>query len=402
MKKFFFVTQVFYPDETATASLFTDLTVRLAEYPDINVEVWCAQPSYLTTQRQPRHSVYKNIKIRNLPGTNFQKENILGRLINYLTFSLSLFLSLLLSKDKSPIFTVTNPPFLGAIVLFISKIKHRKYIYVIHDVYPDGIIKLNKLSEKSIISKIWSWVNKSVLRNSERVIVLGRDMTEVIKRIEPISKIEYIPNWNDENLFSPLKYEINPFVIEYGLLNKFVVQYSGNMGIWHDMKPLASVANKLENENIHFFFIGSGIRRKELFEQWGDKVPLNTIVLPYQPKSKIGQTLTACHVAIITLREGLEGMAVPSKLYGILAAGIPIIGMVPENSEIAQVIREENCGYVIKPCDENMLMTAILELRDNPEKQKLFGENSRKAFEAKYTTRKISLRYYTLINEIYS
>lgn len=402
MRKFFFVTQVFYPDETATASVFTDLTVKLAEYNDIDVEVWCAQPSYLTTERQPRHTEYKNVKIRNLPGTNFQKENLAGRLVNYFTFTLSLFFSLLFSKDKSPIFTVTNPPFLGAIVLLVSKLKGRKYIYIIHDIYPDGIIKINKLSERSIIAKIWSRLNKSILKNAEKVVVLGRDMAEAIKQIESSSKVEYIPNGNNEELFSPVKFETNPFVIANGLTDKFVVQYSGNMGIWHDIKPLGSVAKKLENKNIHFVFIGAGIRKKELFEVWENQVPGNTFLFPYQPKSTIGQTLTACHAAIITLREGLEGMAVPSKLYGILAAGVPILGMVPENSEIARVIREENCGYVIKPCDEEMMIKAILELRDNPEKQKLMGQNSRKAFEEKYTTQKIAQKYYQLISEIYS
>lgn len=402
MNKFFFVTQVFYPDETATASVFTDLTVKLAEYNDITVEVWCAQPSYLTTVRQARHTEYKDVKIKNLPGTNFQKENLAGRLLNYFTFTISLFFSLVFSKDKSPIFTVTNPPFLGAIVLIISKLKSRKYIYIIHDIYPDGIIKINKLSEKSFIAKIWSRLNKIILRNAEKVVVLGRDMADVIKQIEPASKIEYIPNGNNEELILPINFETNPFVIANKLTDKFVVQYSGNMGIWHDIYPIGSVAKKLEKENIHFLFIGAGIRKKELYEAWENKVPDNTIVLPYQPKAEIGQTLTACHVAIITLREGLQGMAVPSKLYGILAAGVPIIGMVPENSEIALVIREENCGYVINPRDEDMMIRAILDLRDNPEKQKLFGQNSRKAFEKKYTTKIVSQKYYQLISKIYS
>jgi colanic acid biosynthesis glycosyl transferase WcaI len=148
---------------------------------------------------------------------------------------------------------------------------------------------------------------------------------------------------------------------------------------------------------VTFFFIGDGIRRKELFREWNCKVPSNTKVLPYQPKEKIGESIAGCHVALISLRTGLQGMAVPCKIYGILAAGIPVVAMVPENSEIGLIIREENCGFVINPNDLDGLVNAILKLKSDEKLRTAMGKNGRKAFEQKYLTRIIAEKYKSLI-----
>jgi len=401
MKKFFFVSEVFYPDEVSTAGLFTDLAIELAKK-NIQVDVWCAQPSYTTIIRQPRKIKLKGVNITYLPSTNYFKDHLLGRLVNYITFSFSLFFKLIFSKEKSPVFTVTNPPILGAIVMVTCYLKKRKFIYIILDVYPDGIIRLGKISAQNLVSKIWKNVNRLILGRAEKILVLGRDMIDWVISINSNvrDRIHYIPHWQNEDLFHYIQYTENPFVIEHNIQDKFVVQYSGNMGLWHDMQIFAKVAKKLENDGVTFFFIGGGMRKKEHFNEWNNEVPSNTKVLPFQPKEKLGESLTACHAALITLRKGLEGMAVPSKLYGILAAGIPVLAVVPENSEIALVVNEENCGFVIKPGDEIGLVNAITELKLNIEKRTIMGENARNAFNKKYTTQVSAEKYYEIIDSL--
>lgn len=394
-RKFFLVSQVFYPDETSTASLFTDLALSLAREHDVSVEVWCAQPSYSTTQRQPARVVFKGVTIRYLWSTNFPKSNLFGRLINYATFSVSLCLKLLFSKDTSPVFTVTNPPFLGVLILALCKLKRGRYLYIVHDVYPDGLVRLGRLSQKGLIVRIWSFFNKRVLRNAETIIIIGRDMYEWVRKTDPSaeSKIEYIPHWQNEELISPVEFESNLFVREHSLHGKFVVQYAGNMGLWHDMKSLALAAQSLENEGVFFCFIGDGIRRQDLFDSWQDKIPSNTLVLPFQPTERIGESLTACHAALISLREGLEGIAVPCKLYGILASGVPVIAQVPEPSEIALAVKEDKCGIVVPPGDVEALVKAIIYLKEHIEIRKEMAANARRAFENKYTTKQAAKRY---------
>jgi glycosyltransferase involved in cell wall biosynthesis len=399
-KKFFLVSQVFYPDEVSTASLFTDLCSVMAE-DDYVVEVWCAQPSYTTIKRQPGKIKYKGVNISYLAGTNYLKDHLLGRLVN-ITFSYSLFVKLLFSKERSPVFTVTNPPILAAVVMAACYFTKRKFIYIILDVYPDGIIRVGKISETKLVSKIWKKVNRLILGRAEKIIVLGRDMIDwvMITNSNARDRINYIPHWQNETLFHYIPYAENPFVIEHNIQDKFVVQYSGNMGMWHDMQIFARVAKNLEDNGVNFFFIGGGMRKKELFREWNDKVPSNSQVLPYQPKEKIGESLAACHVALISLREGLQGMAVPCKIYGILAAGVPVIAMVPEYSEIGLIVREENCGFVISPNDLDGLEKAILELKSDEKLRTAMGKNGRKAFEQKYSTKIIAEKYKSLIQSL--
>ena len=401
IKKFFFVSQVFYPDEVSTAGLFTDLCLELGKS-KVNVEVWCAQPSYTTFKRQKGKINYQGINITYVSSTNFNKDLLFGRLFNYLTFSLSLFFKLLFSKDKAPVFTVTNPPFLGILISFICKIKKRKFVYIVLDVYPDSIIRLGKISDKHFISILWKRLNRHVLKTASKILVLGRDMIEWIKQTYPeaLARVEYLPHWHDEDLIKPMNYDKNSFVTELNLQNKFVVQYSGNMGLWHDMRTFARAAKELGDEDITFVFIGGGLRKKELFEEWNNEIPENCRILPYQPKEKLGNSLTACHVALISLREKLEGMAVPSKLYGILASGVPLVAMVPEESEISFVVKEERCGYVIAPGNTDELKMRLTELKQNQNLRAEMGKNARKAFEQKYTTRIIAQKYIRILADI--
>ena len=155
-----------------------------------------------------------------------------------------------------------------------------------------------------------------------------------------------------------MDFEKNKFIQEMGLKDKFVVQYSGNMGLWNEIKTLGRAVKK-NIENVEFVFVGGGSREKELFDEFSLEEQKNVLILPFQPNENFNNILSASHVHLVTLREGLEGMAVPCKIYGIMAAGRPVIAMVPEYSEIAFLVREEQCGIVINPTDLDGFIKAI-------------------------------------------
>ncbi|MCH7658921.1 MAG: glycosyltransferase family 4 protein [Bacteroidetes bacterium] len=397
MRKFFLISQVFYPDEVSTANLFTILCSWLANN-NIEVEVWAAQPSYTHSKKQPRRLTYKGTEIKFLPSTRFHKSKIFGRILNILTFTVSTAFRLIFSKDKSPVFTHTNPPSLGILVSLICKLKKRKFIYVLLDIFPEGLIRLGKLSDGNPLVKVWKNMNIKTFRRSERIIVLGRDMGEYIESIYPEGreKIEYIPHWQDENLIHPISIGNNPFIKEHMLDGKFIIQYSGNMGLWNDMETIGKAASRYI-EGVHYVFIGDGMRKPELQKTLSSAEHRNILFLPFQPVEKLGEVLTANHVSLVSLREGLEGMAVPSKIYGILAAGVPVIAMVPQQSEIAYIVREENCGYVVDPDDVDGLINAVMELKSDEQLRTKMGVNGRKAFEQKYTTKVIAGKYKSII-----
>ena len=216
---------------------------------------------------------------------------------------------------------------------------------------------------------------------------------------DALAKTEYIPLWQDDRLISPLEFGLNDFVIENHLKDKFVIQYSGNMGLWNEMDTMGKAVR--ENlKDIVFMFVGGGMRKKELLEAISSDYLKNVIILPFQPNEKFNTILNACHVSLVTLCDKLEGMAVPSKIYGILAAGIPVIALVPQNSEIAFIVREENCGFVINPGDLDEFIKAIGLLKSDENLRKQMGHNSRLAFEEKYSTREIAGRYKLMIEEL--
>ena len=239
------------------------------------------------------------------------------------------------------------------------------------------------------------------LKRCESIVVLGRDMIDYIEEIYPGSsdKIKYIPHWQDEDLIHPISLEDHPFIQENNLEEKFIVQYSGNMGLWNDMDSFGKSVNSDLN-GVHYVFIGGGMREQELHESITAKNPENALFLPFQPTEKIGNVLSGCHASMVSLRNGLEGMAVPSKIYGILAAGIPVLALVPRKSEIAYIVEEEQCGIVIEPGDVSGLNEAILKLKSDEKLRTEMGKNSRSAFEYKYTIKRIAERYLQLLRNL--
>lgn len=396
---FFLISQVFYPDEVSTANLFTNLCSVLAEDEHIDVQVWCAQPSYSCLKRQPKYITHNNISISFLASTNFKKEILLGRLINYLTFTISVVLKLLFTKDKTPVFTHTTPPTLGIILAFICRIKKRKFNYVLLDIFPEGLVRLGKMSPKSIIVRLWNTTYRAALKRSYHIIVIGRDMGKWLLEFCPkvSEKVYYIPIWQDDNLINPIAYESNPFIIEHKLEETFVVQYSGNMGLWNDIRTLGEVVNQ-KLKDVVFMFIGGGMRKNELLDSINEPDSENVLFFPFLSNSDYSNSVTACHIALVSLQDGLEGMAVPSKIAGIMAAGIPVIAIVPEESEIAYIVKEENCGIVVRPGDINALINAIMELKANSSLSMQMGINGRVAFAKKYTTSIISKQYALLLD----
>jgi len=401
VKKFFLISQVFYPDEVSTANLFTKLSAKIAEDNHLMVDVWCAQPSYSTLKRQPRHLVYKNINITYLRSTNFKKDHFFGRLMNYLTFTISVVLKLLFSKDKTPVFTHTTPPSLGIIISLVCKLKKRKFIYVLLDIFPDGMVRLGRFKDKSLLVKIWKKINKKAFKRCHQIVVIGRDMKKWLLNFYPAAqgKIQYIPLWQDEELIQPVEFEQNPFVTVHKLNKKFVVQYSGNMGLWNDMETLGKVTHFHWND-VHFMFIGGGMRKKELLTVLEKPVPEYVQLIPFLSNKEYANAVSACHVALVSLQKDLEGMAVPSKIIGIMAAGIPVIAVVPEQSEIASIVHEENCGLVVLPDDVHALKEAIEMLKNNDKLRKQMAQNGRLAFEKKYTTTMVAEKYKQLLEFI--
>jgi glycosyltransferase involved in cell wall biosynthesis len=219
------------------------------------------------------------------------------------------------------------------------------------------------------------------------VIVLGEDMRQVaIRSGAPSEKVVIIRNWADPIKIRPIAHEENRFRREWGLYGKFVVEYSGNLGVSHSFEDLLAVAESVaDNDDIRFLFIGGGIRFRELERAVASRGLGNVIMMPYQKSSDLAHSLSAGDVHYVSLRTGFEGLVVPSKAYGIMAAGRPMIYQGDEKGDIAQMIKRERCGIVIPEGDRERLKEGILRFYRDRAMVARMGMFARRALEEKYS-----------------
>ena len=405
-KRIYFLTQYFYPDVASTGQLLTELAEDLAQY-GFEINILTAQPSYAKYKQCPNKENYRGIYIYRVRSTHFSKNSKMGRILNMLSFYFSIFFSLLFRPLKSGIFLiVTNPPFLPFMGILLKKLKKKPYILLIHDVYPDIAVKLGYLSPKSIVVRLWDRFNRIAFNNAEKIIVLGNCMKEVIaKKLDKSSqskdKIEVIPNWADGNKIHPVPKASNWFLEKYELNNKFVVLYSGNLGLFHPLETIIYAADNLKDKDMLFLFIGEGGKKSALQRMVAERELKNVMFLPYQDKEVLAYSLSSGDIAIIAMEKDIKGLGVPSKLYSLLAAGRPILALVEEGSEVDLVVKEANCGFSVRPDDVERITSILEQLFKNTAVLNELSINARRYFDSHFNRSDITKQYFEVISSVF-
>ncbi len=390
------VSQYFYPEVAATGQLLTELAVELKKR-GCEVRVITGQPSYARRGKLPKKEVYKGVEIRRVWNTSLNKNRKIGRILNYITFVTSALLAVLFSR-KTPLLIVSNPPFLPVIGAAMKTLRGQRYVFLVHDVYPEIAVKLGYLKEDSIISKLWRKTNKWVCGCADVVIVLGERMKERVRGyVGKQEKLRVIHNWADGNFIKPLKKSDNDFCKKLGLEDKLVVLYSGNIGLFHDLETVIKAAKKLENEDIVFLFIGEGGKKEKLKKMTEELELKNVLFLPYQPYEKLPYSLTCGDISIVSLERGVEGLAVPSKLYAYLAAGSAVIALVGQGSEVCDIIEEYKCGFRVEQGDVEGLVKAIAALKEDEKLLEEMKANARRCFEENFEKEMAVDKYYKVV-----
>lgn len=381
--------QVFYPDAQSTSQLLTQLLCAMSTDRSIECTVLCGYPSANREGlgRVARVECHQGVRIERHGLQIDVKAGVLSRAVAYASYLLHVGWRLLRTDRDAVHFGVTNPPFMAILLWFVSVLRGLPYQYMLQDVYPEGLVATGKLQQRSLVTRLWMAMNGFAYRRADKLIVLGRDMAALLRRNYGIAdkQIVYIPHWSASEVSDPLPFDGNPVTIERGLENKFVVQYSGNMGLWHDMDTFVRAAADLRHvDGIRFLFIGGGMRKKQAKQLADDLQATNIIWADFVPKRQLAHSLACCHVSLVSLNTGLEGIAVPCKIYGILASARPMIAMAPAKSEVGLVVAEENCGIVLPPGDQAGLVEAILALFRDRTRTLELAVNGTRAYHAKY------------------
>ncbi len=325
------------------------------------------------------------------------------RFLQYLSFFISSFFAALLLPRRDVVIYMTTPPLLnGVTACMLRLVKHSACIYNIQDMYPAVAVKLDVVKNKPLI-KMCEAVEKVLYRRSDAIVPVGETMAyNIMHKGVDKEKISVIPNWIDPASIRPVRQD-NEFLRKHGLEGKFVVMYSGNMGLSQGLEAVIRCADLTRNrEDIVYVMIGGGTNRENL-KQLAESLSLNNVIfLPYQPKEKLSESLSAASVHLVPLKRGLSDYCVPSKVFGIMASARPMLAAVDEDSETALMVNKARCGKVVPPEDPYSLATAILSLYEEKGNLNNLGENGR-SFLLETNTRQVcTKRYMDVIEQVAS
>jgi colanic acid biosynthesis glycosyl transferase WcaI len=384
-----FVHQYFHPDLSSVSQVISDIAFSLAASGH-EVSVICSRNRYDGKRNTPLPSSEQinGVDVFRCWGPSLGRESSpLGRILDMGSFCI---LSAVRGFSSAPVDTLvflTNPPFYSIIGSWIRKFRGGRFVYILMDIFPDIMVRAGALKEGGVAARILGRIAREPLRAADVVVVLGDDMRKVVIREGACpDKVVTIRNWADPKKIRPVPHAENPFRLEWGLDGKFVVEYSGNLGVSHSFDEILAVAEELSGcDEIRFLFVGGGVRFKEVGRVVTSKGLGNVVMRPYQAAADLSHSLSTGDVHYVSLRNGFEGLVVPSKTYGIMAAGRPMIYQGNEGGEIPQMIVRERFGFVVPEGDRSGLRDAILRLYRDREMAVRMGILARRALEEKHS-----------------
>ena len=386
--KIIFINRYFYPDESATSQILSDLAFYLSDR-NYNVQIITSRQRYDNASAKfPPIEIARNVKIYRIWTSRYGRYRLPGRLLDYFSFYICAVIKLFLVCSRDDIIiTMTDPPMLSIFARPIARIRKAKQINWLQDLFPEVAMALGIMQKDSIPGKWLIKSRNSSLKNSNFNIVIGERIKEkLINEGVPEGKILVIHNWADGSAIQPLSGTINPLLEQWALTGKFIVEHSGNLGRVHDYETVINAAEKLKNEkDIVFLFIGDGIKLEKLAQEVLVRGLDNFVFKHYQSRDSLRYSLGIADIHLVILNENMTGLIVPSKFYGICAAGKPVIFIGDSFDEIPVIINDTESGVTVEQDNNDRLAAFILEFRNNPATGKNMGANARKIFEERFS-----------------
>jgi glycosyltransferase involved in cell wall biosynthesis len=390
--------ELYYPEQQATGVFMTKIAEGLAAR-GMDVKALAAQPH---TGRVASREVVNGVEVFRCWSTRFSKNNLPGRMLNVLTGNITmLFAALWRIQRNEIVLVVTNPPTLPFVIMLACLIKGAKCIVRVDDVYPDVLHACDVYSNESAVYKVFDWLMKWLLRKADAMVVLGRDMQALVaSKTDGSKEIRVITNWADVDTIGPDPEAGKAFLAEYGLTDKLVLQWAGNMGYPHEVETLLDAMEKLADEDdVHFLYIGAGAKRPWLEKQVAQKGLKNVTFVGMLPREQQQAFLNGCDIGLSSLVAGMTGISVPSRSYNILCAGKPILAVGEPEGEISQLLRDKDVGWVIAPGESDKIVAVVKELLADRSVLVGMSKRARELAEAEYSSAYIIGCYADMITE---
>lgn len=329
----------------------------------------------------------------------FGKAGIAARIADFGLFYVLALWRLLTMERPDVVVCYTTPPFIGLAGIVCRWLRGSKSVYWVMDLYPDAPVACGVMKERGVATRFFERVNRFILERSDIDVVLGRCMEErVVAKGTPRERVKMIPVWADLGGIAPIEHAENPLRKLWAPRGEFLVMYSGNFGLGHDAKTIIGAMKLLRDESgIRFVFIGGGKRRKEVEAAVAEFGLTNAAIEDYRPREELSRSLSAGDVHLISLREGAEGVMVPSKMYGIMAVARPSLFVGHPSSEIARVLEESGSGFTVREGDSAALAAKIMELRSDGARRQVMGNNGRAAIVGRYDSATACARWVDML-----
>ena len=404
MTRLIVLNRYFFPDLSATSQLLSDLMFHLSAS-GVDVHVITSRQLYDNPQRKlPATDVVHDVAVHRVSTTRFGRSGLIGRAVDYLSFYGSAYLQMRkLVRPGDILLAMTDPPLCSVLAWPLARWRGAHLVNWLQDIYPEIAIELGVPILKGPIASIIYRLRDHSLKFAAANVVVGDLMADrlLARGVEP-RRIKVVHNWGDDQDVAPIGRDDNPLRRLWGLDGKFVVGYSGNLGRAHEFDTMLAAAAALrEDRRILFLFIGSGHRLNELAARVTKcELQEQFRFIPYQDRAQLKLSLGVPDLHWLSLRPALEGLSVPSKFYGIAAAGRAILAVTASDGEIARLVREHDCGLVIEPGQGLELAAAIRQLADNPSRLVAMGHNARALLDARFRRAQALDRWRSLLEEV--
>lgn len=400
-KDILFLCQFFYPEYISSATLPCDTAAALAKA-GYTVDVLCGVPGeYAEGEPSPRRETVKGIGIRRLRYLRMDKRSRVGRLVNHISFTLSVLLHFFTLSRYRAVIVYSNPPMLPWAAALAKRVFGTRLVFVAYDLYPEAAIVAKAAGESGLMSRMMRHINRVVFTRADRVVALSGEMREFILKNRPVSedRVAVIPNWYEDLGPAGKPGPENRFYAEYS--GCFVVSYLGNMGTMQDMDTVLEAVRLLRSDpSIRFLFAGHGNKLEELRRAVEEEGLENARVLDFLHGRDFQDALEISGCAVVSLIPGAAGLCCPSKTYSYMMKGIPLLAVMG-SSDIARDTKA-GAGICVENGDAAGMAAAIRRMRDEPETWNAMRRRCREIYLERYTAEIAARRYVELMGDILS
>ncbi len=386
------LSQVYVPDPASVGQHMHDAAVGLIERGYRVVALVSSRGYDDPSQKYPRREVLDGVEIRRLPWTSFGKSSILSRLLGSISFVIQCSLWGLFTRRLAGILSSTSPPLCPLAAVFLAVVRRRPIGYWVMDLNPDQAVALGQAEAGSWKVRAFDAMNRLILRRAARVITLDRFMAERVNRkVEVGDRLAIMPPWPHQDHLEPVAHEDNPFRVEHGLENRFVVMYSGNHSPSSPLTTILEAAIELRDDpDLVFLFIGGGLGKQDVEQAITEHRPGNIVSLPYQPLDRIKYSLSAADVHLVAIGPSMVGMIHPCKVYGAMAISRPILLLGPTPCHVSDILERHPVGWKIEYGDVEGAVRTLREIAATGRRElQAMGEKAGRVVESEFSKERL-------------